>query len=83
MAENKEITTKDKSTGTTYTKRVIQGTPGLRAAKIVADAPKDKKEKKDKKESKVKAFMPFPSRYSIQFPKRSEKGGKLTRLKRK
>lgn len=45
MKENKEIVTKDKSTGTTYKQRVIQGTPGLRAAKIIADAPKDKKRK--------------------------------------
>lgn len=45
MTKDKVIVTKDKSTGTTYTKRVIQGAPGLRAAKIVADAPKDKKRK--------------------------------------
>ena len=70
--------------GNTYTRTVIKGSPGLKAAKVAAEKSKEQK-KKDEEDAKKKKtpFLPWPAGSSPYHSRRIEDGGKLIRLKRR
>ena len=83
--EIKTVTKKNPITGKTRIIEIIQGAPGLPAAKVVADMPEWQRKKKEEEEEKKKhkPFLPGPAGMSPYHKRRVEDGGKITRIKRK